>query len=91
MAKKKPAGLFPVGGRVRVKDGVNSPEYPDISFAGWTGTVQEVSGKPPNLSYVIEWSPDTLRQIPADYKARCERDNLFHLYALLPEDQLEAG
>ena len=42
MAKKKSAGGLDEGTRVRVKPNVASPEFPEVSLAGWTGAVMEV-------------------------------------------------
>lgn len=89
MAKKKATvGLAP-GTRIRIKPGVMSPEFPEISFAGWTGSVAETSGKPPSLQYIVEWDGATLAAMPADYLQRCESQQLFHQMACLPEADVE--
>lgn len=91
MAKKKAAGKFSEGARIRVREGVMSPEFSDVSLTGWTGTVFEVSGKAPPLQCVIEWDQTTLGQMPADYVARCEAQGLYHLMACLSEEELDAA
>ena len=91
MAKKKSVGKFSEGTRVKVREGINSPEFPDVSLAGWTGTVNEVSGKPPSVSCVIEWDDATVKGMPSDYVKRCEQDGLYHLMAFLPEDALDSA
>jgi hypothetical protein len=88
MAKKKATGGLE-GARVRVKPGVNSPEFPEISLAGWTGTVVETSGKPPSQSVIIEWDSGTLAAMPADYLAKCESQQLYHIMASLAADDVE--
>lgn len=87
MAKKKASGME--GTRVRVRDGVASPEFPEISIAGWTGTVVEVSGKPPAAKLLVEWDGETLGNMPRDYIARCEAQQLFYQMACLGEADVE--
>jgi len=91
MAKKKTLGKYPVGSQVRVKDGVPSPEFPDISLGGWIGTVAEVSGKAEPFSYVLEWTDATLQNMPPDYVQKCEQEGLYHAMACLSEDALESA
>jgi hypothetical protein len=89
MAKKKVAvGSIAEGTRVRVREGVMSPEFADISIAGWTGTVHEVTGKASPTNCILEWDSDTLAKMPADYVTRCEQGGLYHLMACLSEDTL---
>jgi len=88
MGKKKASGLE--GSRVRVRDGVASPEFPDVSFAGWTGTVVEVTGKPPSAKVVIEWDGETLGNMPKDYVSRCEAQQLYYQMACVGEGDVEA-
>ncbi len=76
MAKKKASGGLE-GSRIRVKPGVNSPEFPDISLAGWTGTVVETSGKPPDQKVIIEWDAATIDSMPKDYVTKCESGKLY--------------
>jgi hypothetical protein len=89
MAKKKATVGMAPGTRIRIKPGVTSPEFPEISFAGWTGAVSESSGKPPSLQYIIEWDSATLAAMPADYLQRCESQQLFYQMACLPEADVE--
>ena len=89
MAKKKvTVGSIAEGMHVRVREGVVSPEFPEISIAGWSGTVCEVSGKASPTSCVLEWDADTVSKMPADYVTRCEQGGLYHLMACLSEDAL---
>ncbi|HEY0980580.1 hypothetical protein, partial [Schlesneria sp.] len=74
----------------RVKGGVNSPEFPEISLAGWTGSVVETSGKPPSQSVIIEWDATTLETMPKEYVEKCESENLFYSMASLKADDVEA-
>ena len=90
MAKKKATGGLE-GARIRVKPGVNSSEFPEISLAGWTGTVVETSGKPPAQSVIIEWDAATLAAMPADYLAKCESQQLYHVMASLAASDVETA
>jgi hypothetical protein len=89
MAKRKATGGLEEGARIRVRQGVVSPDFPDVSFAGWTGSVVEVSGKPPAQKLIVEWDPPTIQTMPANYVSRCEAQMLFHLMACLVPDDLE--
>ena len=88
MAKKKVIGSIAEGMRVRVRDGVMSPEFPDLSLAGWTGTVCEVTGKASPTNCVLEWDAETLQNMPPEYIKRCEDGGLYHLMVCLTEDSL---
>ena len=89
MAKKKTAVGLPAGTRIRVRPGVMSPEFPDISIAGWTGEVTESTGKPPELSYIIQWDQPTRAAMPPEYVQRCEEQQLFLPMAKLAEADVE--
>jgi hypothetical protein len=88
MAKKKASGELE-GTRIRVKEGVTSPEFPDVSLAGWTGTVVETSGKPPSVKVVIEWDGETMAKMPAEYVSRCETQQLYYQMACLTDGDVE--
>ena len=88
MAKKKATGGLE-GTRIRVKPGVNSSEFPEISLAGWSGTVVEITGKPPAQSVIIEWDAATLSAMPAEYLAKCESQQLYHVMASLSASDVE--
>ena len=80
-----------VGSRVRVKEGVSSPDFPDISFAGWIATIIELSGKKPNQKFILEFDDRVVAAMPPDYLARCEEQRLLYTMACLAGDQLEAA
>ncbi len=88
MAKKKASGGWE-GTRIRVRAGVTSPEFPEVSLEGWSGTVIEASGKPPTVKIIIEWDADTLGNMPPDYVARCESQQLFYQMACLSDADVE--
>jgi ribosomal protein L21E len=89
MAKKKASGGPEPGTRIRVKPSVNSPDFPEISFEGWTGAIVETSGKAPDLKLTIEWDQATVDAMPANYLQRCEAQQLYHLMACLAADQVD--
>lgn len=86
----KPSTKIGVGAKIRVKPETVSPEFPEISCAGWTGTIMEASGKKQDVKYIIEWDDTTLEQMPADYLQKCEQQGLYHKMACLKADQVEA-
>lgn len=88
MAKKKSTGGLE-GSRIRVKPGVNSPEFPEISLAGWTGVVAELTGKAPDQKVIIEWDSQTLAAMPPEYVSQCESGQLYHAMASLNESDVE--
>jgi hypothetical protein len=81
---------FSVGNLVRVKEGIQDPDYPDIPLGGWVGTVQEVDREAGQYYYLIAWSAETLNAIPAVILKRAERDGLTLEEMTLGEDDLEA-
>lgn len=83
------AAKLRVGSDVSVKDGVLSPDFRDISFGGWTGTIVEVSKKKSGTTYILEWSEATLDSMPTNYVDRCEENQLFYRMACLTPDDLE--
>jgi hypothetical protein len=89
MAKKKASDELAAGARVRVKEGTTVPEFPEVSCAGWTGTVVEASGKKPNTKYVIEWDDATIAALPESYLKTCEAQGLFYRMACLDGGSIE--
>lgn len=90
MAKKKTAVGLAAGTLIRVKPGMMSPEFPEISLSGWTGSVVESSGKPPDLKYIVEWDDQTMTAMPAEYVEQCEAQQLYYKLASLPESAIDA-
>ena len=88
MGKRK-SGRHPLGTKIRVKAGVNSPDFPEISFAGWTGTLVEYSGKKAAPKLMIEWDKATLSEMPPAYLEQCEEKQLYHLMACLEQEHVE--
>lgn len=88
MAKKKSAADG-VGQKIRVKPGIASPEFPDISIEGWTGMVAETSGKAPAVKFIIEWDDATVDAMPKTYIERCEAQQLYYRMACLDAEVTE--
>lgn len=84
-----PTPKLSVGARIRVRDGVNSPDFADVSFAGWTATIREMSGKKPNQKFIIEFDDAVIAAMPPDYVQRCEEQRLLYTMACLEADQLD--
>lgn len=84
-------GKLAIGSRVRVKEGVMSPDFADVSFAGWTATIMELSGKKPNQKFIVEFDDSIVAAMPPDYLRRCEEQRLLYTMACLTADQLEAA
>lgn len=84
-------GKLTIGSRVRVKDGVMSPDFADVSFAGWTATILELSGKKPNQKFIVEFDDAVIAAMPPGYLQRCEEQRLLYTMACLTAEQLEAA
>jgi len=89
MSKGKSSRSLAAGTKVRVKPGVSIPEFPDVSCAGWTGTVVETSGKAADLKCVIEWDESVVASMPAAYVKQCEEKQFYYRMACLRGDDLE--
>ena len=71
------------GQRVRVKDGITMPEYPDIDIAGWTGMVLETQGRGSDSKVILEWDDPALEAMPASYREECESKQMLYTMACL--------
>ena len=90
MAKKNSAEqALSVGTKVRVRAGVAAPEFPEVSCAGWTGEIAELTGKKADPKFLIEWDDETLRRMPPDYVRQCEQKQLFYRMACFGPDEVE--
>jgi len=77
------------GQRVKVTEGVAMPEFPDLSIAGWTGSVLETSGTGGKMKVILEWDAETQEKLPESYRAHCESQGLVSTMACLPAAELE--
>jgi len=87
---KKPTVKLKVGSRIRVLESVVSPDFKDVSFAGWTGRIVEMSGKKPPLKYFIEWDEPVVAQMPESYVSRCEQQQIYYRWACLSDADFES-
>lgn len=80
--------VFSVGDAARVKQGVTDPDFPDVPFGGWAGTIAEVADGDPR-TYLIQLNERTLKSIHPIYRKRCERDGFEPDQVWLFEEDLE--
>ena len=80
---------FEPGVKVRVRQGVRDPDFPDIPLGGWAGTVKEVERAKGETTYLIAWDRATLDGMHPVYKKRCERDGLGLESMWLGDEDLE--
>jgi hypothetical protein len=85
------AADFSAGSPVKVKEGVNAPDLPEHSIAGWTGTITQASGKKGARKIFIEWDDATLDAMSDSFKQACEEKQLYHLMVCLTEEDIEAA
>ena len=88
MSKTKSPPTFSVGDAVRVKFGVTAPDFQDIPFGGWAGTISEVEDVD-SRTYLIALNERTLKSVHPIYHKRCERDGLESDHIWLLEEDLE--
>lgn len=88
MAKR--STKFKPGTHVRVVEGSTMPEFEDVSIAGWTGMVLESRGRGDNLKYIVEWSDETLQNLPAAFLELAEQQQLATEMACLSANAVEA-
>ncbi len=82
---KKKKGKLEVGTPIRVLDAVVSPDFPDISFGGWTGKIVEVSGRKAPYKYFVEWDDVIANKMPQSYVDRCEAQQIYYRWACLKD------
>ena len=79
------------GQRVTVNDGVTMPEFPDLSIAGWSGTVLETSGSGSKMKVILQWDDAALAEMPDHYRDHCESQGLVFAMACLPAADIHLG
>lgn len=90
MANVKTIDKLNIGLNIRVKSGIASPEFPEFTYEGWSGTIVEQIGKKAAPKYVVEWNDATIESMPSEYRDRCEEEGLFYRMACFEFGQLEA-
>lgn len=88
--KSQHKARFQIGDMVRVRKGIQDPDFPDIPMGGWVGTIKEVESGRRETTYLIKWNHETLTNIHPVYRKRCERDGLDCEETYLSEDDLES-
>ena len=78
---------FPIGTCVRVKSGVMDPDIPGMDLRDWMGTVFRFA-KGKHATYLIHWSPQTLRRMDPACRDFCEREDVDFDRMWLLEDDL---
>jgi hypothetical protein len=78
-----------VGTPLRALESVTSPDFPDISFAGWVGKIVEVSGKKAPFKYFVEWDEVVVKNMPQSYIDRCEEQQIYFRWACLTDADFE--
>src|SRR3954452_18471642 len=67
---------FKVGDKVRVKPGVNDPDFPDIPLGGWSGTITEIIEHEGQVNCVFKLDKRTLASLHPVIERRSEIDGL---------------
>jgi Calcium binding len=80
---------FKVGDKVRVKPGVNDPDFPDMPLGGWTGTVTEIIEHEGQINCVFKLDERTLASLHPIYKRRSEIDGLDYEFMGLGQEDIE--
>ncbi len=88
IANRKSSQLA-IGVRVRTKEAVISPDFPEISFENWTGEIVELSRFKLGTKFFVEWDQSTLERMPAQYVRNCEENQLYYRMACLGENEIE--
>jgi hypothetical protein len=81
--------LFKVGDKVRVKRGVNDPDFPDMPLGGWSGTVTEIIEHEGQINCVFKLDERTLASLHPIYKQRSEIDGLDYEFMGLGQADIE--
>lgn len=88
---KKKTVKLKVGTPICVRAEVVSPDFKDISFAGWTGKIVEVSGRKAPYRYFVEWDEGVVEAMPKSYIDRCEEQQIYHRWACLTDADFESA
>src|SRR4051794_36673187 len=89
-SKKGPASpRYKVGDKVRVKPGVNDPDFPDMPLGGWSGTVTEIIEHEGRGNCVFKLDQRTLASLHPIFERRSEIDGLDHEFMGLGQEDIE--
>lgn len=77
------------GDEIVIRDGEKMPEFPEISIGGWTGTVLESRGRGDGLKYIVEWSEETQKIIPNEFRDAADLQQVATELACVPASAIE--
>src|SRR4051794_10231944 len=80
---------FKVGDKVRVKPGVNDPDYPDMPLGGWSGTITEIIEHEGQVNCVFKLDKRTLESLHPIFERRSEIDGLDYRFMGLGQEDIE--
>src|SRR4051794_3429921 len=80
---------FKVGDKVRVKPGVNDPDFPDMPLGGWSGTITEIIEHEGQVNCVFKLDQRTLASLHPIFKRRSEIDGLDYRFMGLGQGDIE--
>lgn len=81
---------FKVGDKVRVKPGVNDPDFPDMPLGGWSGAVTEVIEHEGQVNCVFRLDGRTLASLHPVFVRRSEIEGLDHEFMGLGQEDFES-
>ena len=90
---KKPERLpprFSQGAEIEVAYGMLLPEFPGVSFEGWTGIIEKLDQRHKSPRYLVHWSEETLTGLKKAARKRLREIGLPYETMWLHEDDLEA-
>ena len=67
---------FEVGDVVRVKAGVEDPDFPGLRLDDWVGEIIDVGRRPDLPHFLVQWSDETVRRLAPFYRDRCETEDV---------------
>ena len=90
---KKPERLpprFSQGAEIEAAYGMLLPEFPGVSFEGWTGIIEKLDQRHKPPRYLVHWSEETLTGLKKAARKRLREIGLPYETMWLHEDDLEA-
>src|SRR5262249_37644536 len=84
-----PEGMFRLGQRVRVKQGIVSTELPRIDLGGWPGVIRDTDAEQDPPTYLVEFPAGPLQAANPRYGEACEAGNLEYGLLWMAGDDLE--
>jgi len=79
---------FRVGDSVRVKDGVQDPDF-GADLSGWQGRISNIETGGDDITVLIQWDSVTLKNMPIAMIEQCEEQGLDWAEMALGADEVE--